>query len=146
MKSKLLNRAPERTYAVVLASGDDPVTCLTQFARDEKLDAARLTAIGAFESAVLGFFDLDRKDYARIPIREQVEVVSLIGDIGLGPDGAPTLHAHVVVGRRDGSTCGGHLLEARVRPTLEVMLVESPAWLRRRKDPATGLALIDPSL
>ena len=146
MKTKLLNRTPERTYAVVLASGDEPVTCLTQFAATEKLDAARLTAIGAFERAVLGFFDLERKDYARIPIREQVEVVSFIGDIALGPDGAPTLHAHVVVGRRDGSTCGGHLLEARVRPTLEVMLVESPGWLRRRKDPATGLALIDPSL
>jgi predicted DNA-binding protein with PD1-like motif len=146
MKSKLLNHTPERTYAVVLSPGDEPVTCLTRFAAAEKLDAARLTAIGAFESAVLGFFDLERKDYVRIPIREQVEVVSFIGDIGLGPDGTPTLHAHVVVGRRDGSTCGGHLLEARVRPTLEVMLVESPGWLRRRKDAATGLALIDPSL
>ena len=143
MKSKLLNPAPERTYAVVLDTGDEPIGCLTRLAREERLDAARFTAIGAFSDAVLGFFDLERKDYDRIAVNEQVEVVSLVGDVALGPDGAPKLHAHVVLARRDGSACGGHLIEAHVRPTLEVMLVESPAQLRRRSDPATGLALID---
>lgn len=53
------------------------------------------------------------------------------------------MHAHVVVGKSDGSAHGGHLLEAYVRPTLEVVLVESPAHLRRRPDRDSGLALID---
>lgn len=144
MKSKLLNPAPERTYAVVLDSGDEVLESLTRFAREQRLDAARFTAIGAFSDAVLGFFDIERRDYLRIPVREQVEVVSLIGDVALGPDGQPKLHLHAVLGRRDGSTCGGHLIEADVQPTLEVMLTESPQWLRRRVDPTTGLALIDP--
>lgn len=143
MKTQLLNRTPERSYAVVLDPGDEPIACLTRLAREERLDAARFTAIGAFSDAVLGFFDLARKDYERIEVREQVEVLALIGDIALGPDGAPRLHAHAVLGRRDGSTRGGHLIEAHVQPTLEVMLVESPAHLRRRSDPATGLALLD---
>jgi predicted DNA-binding protein with PD1-like motif len=143
MRSRLLNPAPERTYAVVLDPGDEPIDCLTRLARDERLDAARFTGIRAFSDAVLGFFDLDSKDYERIPVGEQVEVVSLVGDVALGPDGAPKLHAHAVLARRDGSACGGHLLEAHVRPTLEVMLVESPSRLQRRIDPATGLALID---
>jgi hypothetical protein len=143
MKSQLLNPAPERSYAVVLDPGEEPLDCLTRLAREERLDAARFTAIGAFSDAVLGFFDLGRKDYERIPVREQVEVLSLVGDIALAPDGRPQLHAHVVLARRDGSACGGHLLEAHVQPTLEVMLVEAPARLRRRSDPATGLALLD---
>ena len=143
MKHKLISEGPERTYAIVLDVGDEPVSCLTGFANAQRLDAARFTGIGAFSEAVLGFFDLQRKDYEKIPIGEQVEVVSLVGDVALGPDGAPKLHAHVVLAKRDGSAWGGHLIEARVQPTLEVMLVESPSHLQRRIDAATGLALID---
>jgi predicted DNA-binding protein with PD1-like motif len=76
-----------------------------------------------------------------IAVGEQVEVLSLVGDIALDGD-EPKVHAHAVLGRRDGSTVGGHLLEAHVRPTLEVVLVESPAYLRRLHDAASGIALI----
>ena len=62
--------------------------------------------------------------------------------MSLQSEGKPTVHAHVVVGCWDGSTRGGHLLQAHVRPTLEVMLVESPAHLQKRHDPESGLALI----
>jgi predicted DNA-binding protein with PD1-like motif len=143
MKHKLITEGPERTYAVVLDVGDEPIACLTRLAKDERLDAARFTAIGAFSRVVVGFFDLKRKDYERITIDEQVEVISLVGDVASGPDGKPQLHAHVVLGKRDATAWGGHLIEAHVQPTLEIMLVESPAHLRRRIDPATGLALID---
>lgn len=143
MKHKLLNEGPERSFAVVLDPGDEPVACLTAFAKEQRLDAARFTGIGAFSQAVVGFFDLQRKDYEKIALGEQVEVVSLVGDVALGPNGEPKLHAHVVLAKRDGSAWGGHLVEARVQPTLEVMLVESPSHLQRRIDTATGLALID---
>jgi predicted DNA-binding protein with PD1-like motif len=106
---------------------------------------ARVTAIGAFSSATLAYFDRASKEYERIPVDEQVEVLSLVGDVALDGD-EPKLHAHVVVGARDGSARGGHLLEARVWPTLEVMLVESRTPLRKRFDPDAGLPLIDPSL
>jgi predicted DNA-binding protein with PD1-like motif len=69
-------------------------------------------------------------------------VLSLVGDIALA-DGEPQVHAHVVLGRADGSTVGGHLLEGRVWPTLEVIVTELPAALRKRHDEQTGLALID---
>ena len=132
----------ERTWALVFATGDEVVSSLTEFARREQLGAARFTAIGAFREATLGYFDWSSKQYEKIPLREQVEVLSLVGDVALEGD-APKIHAHVVVGKRDGSAHGGHLLEARVRPTLEVMLIESPAHLRRRFDPESGLALIE---
>ena len=142
MKTKLLNRNGESTFALVLATNDEVVQCLTKFASEQKVTAAHFTGIGAFSSVVLGYFDWKRKDYNRIPIDEQVEVVSLVGDIALSK-GKPMVHAHVVVGKTDGTAHGGHLLEGRVRPTLEVVLVESPAHLRRSHDAASGLALID---
>jgi predicted DNA-binding protein with PD1-like motif len=80
--------------------------------------------------------------YRKIAMQEQVEVLSLVGDIAL-KDGAPQLHAHVVVGKSDGTAHGGHLIEAHVWPTLEVILTESPKHLWRKIDPETGLALID---
>jgi len=141
MRAKVLNESPERTIALILDRGDEVMAALQRFAVEHELTASRLTAIGALESATLGYFDWERKVYERIPVNEQVEVLSLVGDIAL--DGAkPRVHAHVVLGRRDGSTIGGHLLEARVRPTLEVMVIDSPEYLRRVCDPVSGIALI----
>jgi predicted DNA-binding protein with PD1-like motif len=141
MKSKLVNETP-KTYVLVLDKGDEAVSTIHGFAHDNSIGAAQITAIGAFSDAVLGFFDWDKKDYRKIPIREQVEVVSFIGDIALGTDGEPSLHPHVVVSRADGSAMGGHLLEAHVRPTLEGVLTELPRHLHKRKDLESGLALI----
>jgi predicted DNA-binding protein with PD1-like motif len=143
MKAKLLHEhGGERTFALVFATGDEAMAGLSTFARENRLSAARFTAIGAFREATLGYFDWESKEYRKIPVREQVEVLSLIGDVAL-KDGTPVVHAHGVLGRSDGSTRGGHLLEGRVRPTLEVVLVESPAHLQKRHDPESGLALID---
>lgn len=141
MRAKLLNDVGERSFALVLDAGDEVVSTLEAFANEHSLTASRLTAIGAFSSATLGYFNWDTKEYERIEIDEQVEVLSLVGDIALqGPDAK--LHAHVVLGRRDGSVRGGHLLWAATRPTLEVVLTDSPAYLKREFDPASGLPLI----
>ncbi len=142
MKAKLISQGEPKTYAVIFETGDEVVSELLAFAREQGLGDSHLTAIGAFQDVILGYFDWQKKDYKKIPVREQVEVLSLIGDIALQDNGAPQLHAHVVVGKSDGSAWGGHLIEAHVRPTLEVIVVESPEHLRRKRDPESGLALI----
>lgn len=142
MHHKLLTDAAERTHALIFDSGDEALGLLRDFCEKQGITAARFTAIGGFMHATLGYFDWRRKEYDRIPVDEQVEVLSLIGDVSM-QEGKPKIHAHAVLGRHDGSTRGGHLLEAHVRPTLEVMLVESPSWLRRTMDPESGIPLID---
>jgi hypothetical protein len=142
MRSKLLNADPPITYAVVLDTGDEVIGELGEFVREHEIEAASLTAIGAFSRAVLGYFQWESKQYKKIPVDEQVEVLSLLGDVAVGDQG-PTLHLHAVLGKADGSVVGGHLIEAYVRPTLEVILIQPPSYLRKRKDPETGLALID---
>lgn len=142
MKSKLIHEHHgEKTYALIFDTGDEVMAGLLGFARQNATGGAHFTAIGAFREATLGYFDWESKKYKHIPLQEQVEVLSLIGDVAL-EDSEPKVHAHVVVGRSDGSTRGGHLIEARVRPTLEVILTESPAHLRKHHDPESGLALI----
>lgn len=143
MRAKILNEQHgERVFAVIFDKGEDPVAGLTRFAEEQNLSGSGFTAIGAFSAATLGYFDWEKKDYERIPIGEQVEVLALVGDIAIQDDNRKKVHAHVVLGRRDGSACGGHLLAAKVRPTLEVILTESPSYLRRVHDRESGLALI----
>ncbi len=141
MKFKIVNESP-KTYVLILDNGDEAVSCLEGFVRPREIAAAQITAIGAFSDAILGFFDWETKDYRKIPVEQQVEVVSFLGDVALGPDGTPSLHPHVVVSRADGAAMGGHLLEAHVRPTLEIVLTESPGHLHKRVDRESGLALI----
>jgi predicted DNA-binding protein with PD1-like motif len=142
MKSSLLLDRGERTFAVVFDKGEEVVEGLTAFAGRQSLRASQITAIGALSDVVLGYFDRAQRQYHRIPIGEQVELLSLLGVVTLDGE-KPKLHAHVVVGRRDGSVAGGHLLEGHVWPTLEVIIEESPRHLRRRHDAETGLTLLD---
>ena len=141
MRAKLIHDGPQRTFAVVLDKGDEVLESLRAFAKEHRLSAAEFTGLGALSDVVLGFFDWDKKDYRKIPVREQVEVLTLVGNIAL-KDGEPKLHPHIVVGKLDGTAHGGHLLEGHVRPILEVIVTESPAHLRREPDPETGLALL----
>jgi len=141
MQSKLLNAGPEKTYALILQYGEEAMEELKKFAAKEKLFACRFTAIGAFSSAEVGFFDFSIKDYLRIKIGEQTEVLSLVGDISVY-EGRPKVHGHVVLGKRDGTAHGGHLLQGTVNPTLEILFTESPIWMRRKMDEKSGIPLI----
>lgn len=145
MKVKLLSANSNRkTYAVIFSKDDEAFSGLTDFARQYHVTAAHFTAIGALESARLAWFDPTRKMYKQISIDSQVEVLSMIGDIALYK-GKPAVHTHMVVGLPDGSTRGGHVLEAHVRPTLEVIVTVEPNVMVRRLDPETDLSLIDPA-
>jgi uncharacterized protein len=142
MQSRLLLDQAERTFVVVFDKGEEVVEGLTAFASRERLRASQITAIGALSDVTLGYFDRESRQYQRIPLPEQVEVLSLLGVVTLDGE-KPKVHSHIVVGRRDGRAHGGHLLEGHVWPTLEVIVEESPRHLQRRHDAGSGLALID---
>jgi predicted DNA-binding protein with PD1-like motif len=143
MKSKLLHdENGQKTFAIVFDKDDEVRQGLLEFANTNRFSDAHLTGIGAFSEVTLGFFDRQRKDYKRISLKEQVEVLSFTGNI-VQEDGKPKLHAHVVVGKADGTAHGGHFLEGRVWPTLELIVSEIPVHLRRSQDKESGLALIN---
>lgn len=152
MKMKQIAGGATSTYVVVLDEGEEAFSALSDLSARQQFSAAQVTAVGAFEQAVVGWFDRSAKDYQRITIGQQCEVLSLVGDIALSPGdgdsgsggpGQPQLHLHAVLGLADGTTRGGHLLEGRVWPTLEVVIRETPAELRKTLRPDVGLALID---
>jgi len=143
MKTKLIDdQSGRRTFAVVFDIDQEVVSGLLAFATDYQLAGSHFTGIGGFRDVVLGYYAWDAKAVRRNAVREQVEVASLIGTIALGMDGKPVVHAHVVLGKSDGSALAGHLFEGHVRPTLEIVVEEVPEHLQRHRDEATGMLML----
>ena len=144
LQARLISKNPngETTYAVIFAKGDEIMSGLTEFAYREKIACGHFTAIGALASARFGWFDRARKAYRDIPINHQVELISLVGDVGLA-NNTPQIHVHAAVGFPDGQVRGGHLLEAIVWPTVELFFTVYPTPLVKKHDPETNLFLFD---
>ena len=143
MNFKKIDESPE-TFILVFETGDELADGLLQFAKEQRLSAASFKAVGALSSVRLGWLSWEKKRYEpSVTLDEQVELLSLIGDVAL-KDGEPVVHAHAVIGKKDGTAHGGHLLQARIRPTCEVVLTESPAHLQKFIDPESGIAVIKP--
>lgn len=140
MKSKKIGSNPD-AYVLIFDKGDEIVTELDAFADAHALAASSFKAIGALASARLGWYDPDAKDYkVAADLDEPLELLSLIGDVG-SLNGKPVVHPHAVVGRRDGTTVGGHLLHSIVGPTCELFLTEYPAHLVKEHDDRFNLDL-----
>ena len=145
MKVKLVKDTPgEKVYSVVFYKGDEALSGLTDFAIKYGVGDAHFTGIGAVRSATVAWLDAPNKIYHRIAVPEQVEVLSLIGDVATY-NGKPVVHMHVVLGRSDGTTTGGHVFELNVNPTLEVFISLISVTLRKRPDEASGMKVIDPA-
>jgi predicted DNA-binding protein with PD1-like motif len=142
---ELVSSSEGTTHLLVFEAGEEAMEVLEAWCRSEGVGAASFRGVGAFSEAVVAWFDPEAREYRDIPVREQVELLSMIGDVA-EHEGEPAVHAHVVLGTSDGLARGGHLRSGRVRPTLELIVDEAPGHLRKRFDPESGLPLIDPRL
>ena len=133
MKLQQIDQSP-KTFILVFETGDELAKKLLEFAEQERLSAASFKAVGALSSVRLGWFNWESKqDEPSVTLDEQVELLSLIGNVVV-KGGRPVVHAHAVIGRKDGSAHGGHLLVAHIRPICEVVLAESPSHLQKHID------------
>ncbi len=130
-----------RTFFLVLDRGEEVLTVVRAFAEKNAIRGGSFIAIGAFERVVIAWWSWTHKEYERREVEEQLEVLTLFGDIGV-ENGRAKVHAHVSLGRRDGIAVGGHLFEGLVRPTLEVQITDFGRPLVRVPHQETKLSLI----
>ena len=144
MQARLVNgeAGKPRTWALIFGKGDEVMSGLTDWAGREDVRGGHLEAIGAMSSALFGSFDMDMRAYLNVPVSEQVECVSLNGDIGQ-VNGKPAFHIHGCVACRDKTMRGEHLLSTIAWPTLEVFVTETAMPLMKHEDPETTLELFD---
>jgi predicted DNA-binding protein with PD1-like motif len=133
----------EKVYAVIFYRGDEALSGLTDFVIQHNIQDAHFTGIGAISGATLAWLDPSQKIYHRIPVTEQAEVLSLVGDVATF-DGKPIVHMHAVLGKSNGTPIGGHVFELNVNPTLEVFVTVNTTPLKKRPDDPSGMKVIDP--
>ena len=138
---EILTDTEVRTYLLVFRAGQELMKGLVGFAREHGVVTGHLTGIGALSDAVLGCFDPETKTYLRRRAEGQQELLSLTGNVARYGNG-PMCHVHVALGQRDGQAGGGHLFEATVRPTVELVLTTYAKTVRRQLDPTWGLPLL----
>ena len=129
-------------YQVRLDSGEHVQAALVPWLADEGIGYAAVSGLGAVRQVTLSYWNADSRQYETHERAEQMEVVSLVGNVTLKDD-APFLHLHVALGRRDLSLIGGHFNDAIAHPTLEIWLRPEAEAVRRAPDAASGLSLMD---
>lgn len=131
----------KRTFIGQLPHGVDLLDELTAIVKREDIRMGRLSAIGATMNATVAFYDQNTQTYNPLEFRGGMEILSLTGNISVR-DGAPFVHAHIVLGDKEGKAFGGHLMKGTTVYALEVFIEEYEGdWLERKHDPLTGLYL-----
>jgi len=113
---------------------------LKEFLKRNRVNSGFFHGLGGLLKAELSFYDLKTKKYLKKKFTGPFEVLSLIGNVAQGEEGI-LIHAHAVLGKKDFSVFGGHLVSATVGGTLELKLSETE-FLERKPDKDTGLHLL----
>ena len=128
------------TYMIRVDLGEDIVESLKKVCEEERIRLGRVEAIGATDHAVIGVYDLEKKEYYPEQIDEFMEIASLNGNI-TAMDGKPYIHLHATLADQRHVIHGGHVLEMRVGATCEMFVTVPDGEVGRQKDEALGINL-----
>lgn len=109
-----------RTFQILFSKGDEVASGLIDFAQQNHVKYASFTAIGAFDHAVLGWYDPEKRAQKKNPIDQEMEVSSFVGNITPDAKGNPVVHSHCVVALSDGRAMAGHFIEGHVSLVMQV--------------------------
>ena len=131
----------KRTFVGQLPNGADLLDGLTAIVKREDIRMGRLSAIGATTHAVVAYYDQNAQIYNPLEFTGGMEILSLTGNVSVR-DGSPFVHAHIVLGDKEGKLFGGHVMKGTIVYALEVFIEEYEGdWLERKHDALTGLYL-----
>ena len=123
-------------------SGEQIAERLLTWLRAHEIGYATMTGLGAVSGATISYWNAASRAYEQHHLPEQMEVVSLVGNVTI-KEGAPFTHIHVTLGRRDLSIVGGHFNDATVHPNVEIWLSPESGSVERKLDEASGLFVMD---
>ena len=128
------------TCMVRIDLGEDIVESLKKLCEAEQIRLGRVEAIGATDHAVIGVYDLAKKEYYPEKIDGFMEIASLNGNL-TAMDGKPYIHLHTVLADQQHVIHGGHVLEMRVGATCEMFVTALEGEVTRQKEEAIGINL-----
>jgi predicted DNA-binding protein with PD1-like motif len=129
-------------YQMRFESGERVAAPLLAWLKSEQIGYATMTGLGAVREATVSYWNAEAREYEQHELQEQMEVVSLVGNVTI-KEGEPFTHIHVTLGRRDLSIVGGHFGDAVVHPNLEVWIRREAEAVERTLDQSCGLYVMD---
>lgn len=124
--------------------GEEVIAGLKDFLKQGNISAGHITGLGAASRLELAYYNLETKEYERKVFTDDVEILSLTGNIGQKEDGELVVHMHGAFGQRDFSVFGGHIFELVISGAGEIHIASLPGFIKRAYDDETGLTLMCP--
>jgi uncharacterized protein len=139
MKAKKIN--PDR-WVIRLEKGEEIVQTLKAFCQKNHLTGGSISGIGATNSITIGLFECESKQYQSLELVGDFEITSLLGNLSTFK-GEVYLHLHATIADKNQRVFGGHLNQAIISATAEIVLQEMPELGDRYFDDEIGLNLLD---
>lgn len=130
-----------QTSILVFEKGEDIISGIKKYCRNNNIDGGWLSGLGAVSKAEVAFYDLNRKKFIQKEIKEEMEIASLIGNVATFENDIAT-HIHVVLSDKNMKPLAGHLISATVAATCEIRMEVFDQPLKRKYNNHIGLNLI----
>tara|TARA_B110001454_G_scaffold210867_1_gene225875 strand:- start:382 stop:813 length:432 start_codon:yes stop_codon:yes gene_type:complete len=123
---------------VSLQTGDLINKSLTEISVKENISNAWINGIGAIDSVEVGYMDVVNKKYQKRNFNDNYELISLIGNITI-KDGVPFVHTHITFSDTEYKVFGGHLFDAKITATGEIILTVANSKIDRQFNENVGI-------
>jgi len=123
---------------VSLQTGDLVNESLREIAVKENISNAWINGIGAIDSVEIGYMDVVNKKYQKRNFNDNYELISLIGNITI-KDGVPFVHTHITFSDTEYKVFGGHLFDANITATGEIILTVTDSKIDRQFNENVGI-------
>jgi uncharacterized protein len=132
------------THILNFAKGEEVMSGLAAFFKEKGIRAGHITGLGAASQITIAYYNIETKTYERKKFVENVEILSLHGNVGAKEDGEIVVHMHGVFGRKDFTVFGGHIFETVISGAGEIHISSLSGQINRAYDEETGLTLMRP--
>ena len=132
----------ENSYVIRLNKGEEVVSSLKELCKKENIRLGEITGLGASDLVEIGVFNVNTKEYKTKTFEGMFEITSLVGNVTTKDDEV-YLHIHINFGDEEGFVKGGHLVQARISATSEIILRIVEGYVGRKLSDEVGLNLFD---
>ncbi len=129
------------TYILSFKRGEELMEGVKEFCKENHIESAFFSAIGATNEVELAWYDLEAKKYVTTLLKEDMELVSLTGNVSY-MDNDIVVHNHGVFSFKDMSTKAGHVMKVVISGACEITLHKIEGAIERAYDDETGLNLM----
>jgi predicted DNA-binding protein with PD1-like motif len=129
-------------FVLRIEKGEEIISTLKQTAQNYKMKGAFFFGLGVGKDIVLGYYDSHTKTYVKKAFEGEYEFTSLVGNLAYDKKEI-IVHCHATISDPQFHAFGGHLFQATVPVTCEILVSPFKKSLKRKKDLSTGLALLD---